>query len=545
MLRLTALIFALLSTATLAAQEEAPKNWWNLDLTENSYPGTSADKAQNYLKGKAARTVVVAVIDSGVDIMHEDLKDIIWVNEDEIPGNGKDDDNNGYIDDVNGWNFIGGSDGRNINNENLEVVRIYNRLNKKYANRNVEGLPKKERKEYARMLELKQTIDENREALAPKMVQVETVMDMAKKAKAKIGKDLKDITADDVNALPDADFGALKNIASNAFYQGGTFKDAYEGIEGYYDYINGQMNCNYNPEFDARDIVGDNPANMSDRNYGNNDVKGPDSSHGTHVSGIIAGVRGNGIGIDGVGGPNIRIMSIRTVPNGDERDKDVANAIRYAVDNGAQVINMSFGKAHSPYKAAVDAAIKYAEKKDVLLVHAAGNDGKKLTLTNNYPNDVYLKKGWFSPKSNRVWLEVGAATKMHDEKLPASFSNYNKDFVDVFAPGHDIYSTTPENNYASFNGTSMAAPMVAGIAALVRSYFPDLTARQVREIIMESAIPASLTVVKPGTADEKVSFDRLSQTGAVANAYSAVKMAEMTKGKKKKAGKRDASLMKY
>lgn len=543
MQKLVALTLAASLSFGLAAQEEAPQNWWNLDLTTHSFPGVSADKAQEYLKGKKGQQVVVAVIDSGVDIMHEDLKDIIWTNTDEIPNNRKDDDNNGYIDDVHGWNFIGGADGQNVNYENLEIVRIYNKLAKKYANRNFDGLPKDEKKEYKLMEEYKATIDEKREQWAPQLAQIGPMFDMAESAVKAIGKKPEDITAGDVEKLDDSKFGPFKGIAAR-FMAEQDFNTFYEEIKSYVEYMKGQVEYNYNPDFDARSIVGDDPSNLNDRNYGNNDVKGPDSSHGTHVSGIIAAVRGNGIGVDGVGGENIRIMSIRTVPNGDERDKDVANAIRYAVDNGASVINMSFGKGQSPYKEAVDEAIKYAEKNDVLLVHAAGNDGKMLTLTNNYPNDVFLKKGFLKPKASKIWLEVGASSNDYGDGLAAGFSNYNKNYVDVFAPGKDIYSTTPENNYASFNGTSMAAPMVAGVAALVRSYFPDLSAEQVREIIMASAIPANLDVTQPGSED-KVSFSSLSATGAIANAFAAVKLAETTKGKKKKAAQRDASLMMY
>jgi cell wall-associated protease len=290
--------------------------------------------------------------------------------------------------------------------------------------------------------------------------------------------------------------------------------------------------------------VGDNPSDLNDRNYGNNDVEGPDAQHGTHVAGIIAAVRDNGVGVDGVGGANVRIMSVRTVPNGDERDKDVANAIRYAVDNGASIINMSFGKDQSPYKDAVDAAVRYAEKNDVLLIHAAGNDGEELTLTNTYPNDVFLKGGLFKSKESKTWISVGASSASYDASFPASFSNYSKKYVDVFAPGVRIYSTVPGDAYENLQGTSMAAPMVAGIAALVRSYFPDLTAKQVREIILESALPVSLEVTKPGS-EETVSFGELSTTSAIANAYTAVKMAETVKGKKRKTADRDASLVKY
>lgn len=537
------LLAALVCSVVLTGQSETPKNWWDLDRTADSFPGVSAKKAHDYLAGKSARTVVVAIIDSGVDVEHEDLKDIIWTNEDEIPNNGIDDDKNGYVDDVHGWNFIGGKDGKNVNYENLEVVRLYNKLHKTYNNRNREGLSKKEKVEYDAYKSYDKMIKDKIAEVGPSYQQFSVIMDGMKQVKSTIGKPLDEITLEDVAGITTKDMVTtqIKNIVAGQAESGASFADIYHNLEGAVDYFGSTVEFNYNVDFDARDIVGDNPGDLDDRFYGNNDVTGPDAGHGTHVAGIVAAVRDNGVGVNGVGGANVKIMSIRTVPNGDERDKDVANAIRYAVDNGASVINMSFGKGFSPYKKAVDAAMKYAEKKDVLLIHAAGNDGKMLTLTNNYPNDTYMGK----KKTGKTWIEVGAASAFYDSKLPASFSNYNKKHVDVFAPGRDIYSTTPGSNYESFNGTSMAAPMVAGIAALVRSYFPDLKAKQVREIILESAIPVNLEVVKPGTEDEMVKFSELSETGALANAYAAVIMAERTKGKNKKGGKRDASLMKY
>lgn len=537
--KLIALGLSLAIFSGLQAQMEAPQNWWNLDQESDRYPGVSANKAHEYLKGKTGQTVVVAVIDSGVDIEHEDLKDIIWINASEVAGNNKDDDNNGYADDTHGWNFIGGADGSHVNYENLEIVRIYNRLSKKYANRNPDGLPKKERAEFALMEEYGKTIEDKRAQFAPQLAQLRPINDMAEAAQKAIGKEAEEIEMKDIEGLDDEKFGAFKAMAGR-FLADTDFAGFKEGLGSYVEYMESQVDYNYNPDFDARDIVGDDPSNLKDRNYGNKDVEGPDANHGTHVSGIIAAIRDNGIGVDGIGGANVRIMSIRTVPNGDERDKDVANAIRYAVDNGASIINMSFGKGQSPYKAAVDEAVRYAEKNDVLLVHAAGNDGKELTLTNNFPNDV-LTKG-----KSKAWLEVGASTSSFDQKLAASFSNYNAKYVDVFAPGADIYSTTPDNNYAAFNGTSMAAPMVAGIAALLRSYFPDLTARQVKEIIMDSAVRVDMKVVKPGSEEEEmVNFSDFSVTSGLANAYSAVKLAEATKGKKKKTAQRDASLVAY
>ncbi len=537
------LILALVFMVTgLSAQMETPKNWWDLDRTDDSFPGVSAKKAHDYLAGKTSQKVVVAVIDSGVDVEHEDLKDIVWTNPGEIAGNGIDDDNNGYVDDMHGWNFIGGKDGQNVNYENLEIVRLYNTYHKKYNNRNRDGLSKAEKVEFDAYTEYGTIIDEKVESLAPTYAQYTAIMDGLEGVIKATGKKVDNITAEDVAAIETKDMATtqIKGIIANQAAQGKSVADLYGELNGALDYFKSQVEFNYNKDFDARSIVGDNPGNLDDRNYGNNEVEGPDAGHGTHVAGIIAAVRDNNLGVNGVGGANVQIMSIRTVPNGDERDKDVANAIRYAVDNGASVINMSFGKGYSPYKKAVDAAMKYAEKKDVILVHAAGNDGKMLTLTNNYPNDTYLGK----KKTIKTYITVGASSASYDESLPASFSNYNKKMVDVFAPGRGIYSTTPGDEYESNSGTSMAAPMVAGIAALLRSYFPDLKAKQVREIILESAIPVSLQVTKPGS-EETISFADLSATGGLANAYTAVKMAEMTKGKKKKVAKRDASLMMY
>jgi subtilisin family serine protease len=277
-----------------------------------------------------------------------------------------------------------------------------------------------------------------------------------------------------------------------------------------------------NPDYNARTIVGDDYANVSERRYGNADVMGPDAKHGTHVAGIIGGVRGTTGGIDGVA-TGVKIMMIRTVPDGDERDKDIANAIRYAVDNGASVINMSFGKGFSPEKAAVDEAVKYADSKGVLMVHAAGNDGENLAEKPSFPTPAYLNGG----KPNG-WIEVGASSWKGLDSLAAPFSNYGKAQVDVFAPGVDILSTVPGGGYERESGTSMAAPVVSGLAALLMSYYPNLSAADVKRIIMDSATRyADQKVLKPGAENgEMVPFGSLSITGGVVNAYSAVKLAE-------------------
>lgn len=528
-------LFLLLSTSVLVfAQDSAPKNWFNLDLTQDGYPGLSTEKTyKELLKGKSGKTVVVAVIDSGVDAEHEDLKDIMWVNPGEIAGNGIDDDKNGYIDDIHGWNFIGGKDGRNVNNENLEVTRLYVRYKKKYEGKDPAKLSKAERAEYDTYKEYEKVIEKKQAELGPQAMQFGAILEGFKKFQQQVGKDPKAITAKDAENFKSDDQMQMRiaTIAKDAMESGSTFVELMEEIQGAVDYFEGQVKYNYNPDFDARHIVGDDPLNVNDRNYGNNDVKGPDASHGTHVAGIIGAIRNNRIGIDGVA-DNVRIMSVRTVPNGDERDKDVANAIRYAVDNGATVINMSFGKGASPEKGAVDAAVRYAMEHDVVLVHAAGNDNKENDFENNFPNDRFAKKGLFGKKYAENWIEVGASTWMKDEHLTAEFSNYSDDIVDVFAPGFEIYSTMPENNYKDQQGTSMASPMVAGVAALLRSYYPELSAKQVKDIIMESSTPWKAKVLKPGTED-KVSLSELSVTGGLVNVYDAVKLASQTKGKKK------------
>ena len=252
------------------------------------------------------------------------------------------------------------------------------------------------------------------------------------------------------------------------------------------------------------------------------------------MAGIIAAVRDNDLGIKGVAN-NVRIMSVRAVPDGDERDKDVANAIIYAVDNGASIINMSFGKGFSWDKEVVDKAVKYAAKKDVLLVHAAGNSSQNTDEEDNFPNDRYEKRGWFRKKMAKNWLEIGALSWKPGENAVASFSNYAKGNVDLFAPGHQINSTTPDQNYQSLSGTSMAAPVTAGVAAVLRSYFPSLTAEQVKEIMMTTVTPVTQKVKKPGhkDGDALVEFSSLSKSGGVVNAYLAVKKAMTVKGKKK------------
>ncbi len=489
-----------------ASAQSQKKNWFNLDLKADSVFGISTEKAYNeLLKGKKSNTVIVGILDSGVDGVHEDLKSVMWVNKKEKAGNGKDDDKNGYIDDVNGWSFLGGKEG-NVNHETVEITRLVRRDAARFANVTEANVKAADKKDFEAYLANKNEFEDALEKAKTGLQRFENFKNAVDGLVKKIGKE--NPTLEDIkNYTPE---GQVESSIKNTLIRGlanSDFKDFYEAqIKGGYDYFYGQVNYNYNLSYDPRSVVGDDPNNSNERFYGNNDSKGPDPSHGTHVAGIIGANRKNTIGINGVA-DNVLLMAVRNVPDGDERDKDVANAIRYAVDNGAKVLNMSFGKAYSWDKKVVDDAVKYAISRDVLLVHAAGNDNKNLDSENNFPTNKYEDGSLAS-----AWLTVGASTPYNDKRLKASFSNYGKTSVDVFAPGFGIYSTFPNQTYKDENGTSMASPVVAGLAALIRSYYPKLKATQVKEIIMKSVEKAD-------------SLKDLCVTGGVVNAYNALKLA--------------------
>jgi len=487
-------------TKKLPLTDQQLMRWSHLDLEKDSIPGMSVDKAYaEFLKGKKSVKVIVGVVDSGVDIDHEDLKSYIWTNTKEIPNNGKDDDKNGFVDDVHGWNFLG-----NSNNENLEMTRILK--NKDDGSETY----KKAQADYVAKL---QEINELKEDV-----------DLLLNADKLIVKELKkeDYTISELKDMPSVKFDlydAKRIILSYASQKGDNFHD---DIKSFKDYVYDQLDYNLNKNFNARKVVGDNPDDINDKKYGNNVVYSKDrkdSLHGTHVAGIIAQGRNNGIGGDGIA-DNVEIMPVRAVPNGDEYDKDIALAIRYAVDNGAKVINGSFGKDFSPHAQWVYDAIKYAASKDVLIVHAAGNDSKDIDTEPNFPTD---EVGGTEFADNV--LTVGALNYEYGSKIIAKFSNYGKKNVDVYAPGVKIYATIPGNKYKYLQGTSMAAPNAAGVAALIREYYPNLKAAQVKQILMQSGTPLNLEV----TVDEKqikIPFTDASASGKIVNAYNALKMAE-------------------
>ncbi len=490
--------------------EEQLKRWSHLDLLKDSIPGMSVDRVyEELIKNKVGKKVVVAVVDSGVDIEHEDLKSVVWTNKKEIAGNAIDDDKNGYVDDINGWNFLG-----NSALENLEMTRILK--NPDDGSEVYKAAKADYEKMYQENLQGKQQVDFIFNAN-------QTIKEFLKKDK---------YTLEEVKSIEstDATVNRSKQVMISVISQTGPSFN--EDLNDYKDQVYNMLNYNLNKEFDGRKVLGDNPEDLSKKSYGNNVVFGPDKKgalHGTHVAGIIAQTRNNNLGGDGIAN-NVEIMAIRAVPDGDEYDKDIALSIRYAVDNGAKVINGSFGKSYSPHKQWVYDAIKYAESKDVLIVHAAGNDAKDIDVENNFPNDSDDKKTEFA--SNVI--TVGALNYEYGTTIMAPFSNYGKLNVDVYAPGMKIYATTPNNSYKYEQGTSMASPNVAGVAALIRSYFPNLKAKQVKYILMNSGIAIDSNVEVGGDPKDLRPFNQLSASGKIVNAYNAFKMAEKMSQKTKK-----------
>ena len=531
-----ALILSSVTASFPQSSHNPPTDWFLRDPETDHLQGMSVEKAYSILlKDRPSRTIIVAVVDTGVDIEHEDLKSVIWLNEDEIPGNGIDDDKNGYIDDVHGWNFIGGKKG-NVVEDTGELTREYVRLGKLFATVAENGkVPRKQRGDYDNYKKIKAKFeklrDQNRQQydqyknlynnLRMSVDTLKSVMNVDKVTAAAL--DTFKATNPTLAFAKGYTVSMLKRTGPDADIDS-IMSDVLEGVKLYQVIVD----YSYNPDFDSRLIVGDDYSNVYEKNYGNNDVTGPDPEHGTHVAGIIAADRKNAIGINGIA-DNVRIMSVRTVPsNGDERDKDVANAILYAVNNGASIVNMSFGKSFSPGKSAVDAAVKYAEKKGVLLIHSAGNDGQDIDTQKDFPTRYY-QDGKEAPN----WLEVGATAWGQDDNFVARFSNYGKKSVDLFAPGVDIYSTVPKNKFKKESGTSMSCPTVTGVAALLMSYFPDLTSFQILDIIKKSTRKFDgLRVRKPGGG--KMNFSELSNTGGLINAYEAVKMAMAMKSQKTK-----------
>jgi subtilisin family serine protease len=510
-----------------------------MDKNSDGYDGISMKKAYEFTQEKKlkSRTVLVAVIDSGVDTLHEDLKDILWTNPKEIPGNGIDDDHNGYVDDVHGWNFIGGRDGRNVKDDAQEEARVYYHFKQEFDTKgqlDSSQWSQDEKDNYHMWVKARKTIMGDGAETGIDLMMLHKVLNAFIKSDSILQRAMGKVeyTGNELDSFqaPSPEAKSARSVLLFPFKSNKIMDMTNKAlINEFTEEIDQEEKKesakNTAPEDYRHEIVKDNEEDINDRYYGNNDIMAGDPMHGTHVSGIIAAERGNGKGMDGVA-DNVRIMMIRAVPNGDEHDKDIALAIRYAVDNGARVVNMSFGKNLSPQKKWVDSAVKYAESKGVLLIHAAGNDNADVDTADNFPNPNILH----SDDTASNWITVGASSDPLAEpgfkSYTASFSNYGKQDVDVFAPGTRIYSTLPGGkNYGNLQGTSMAAPVVTGLAAFIMEYYPSLSAQQVKYCIEHSAVPPPGKVKKPGSDDEWVNLSDICRSGGIINAYEAIKMA--------------------
>ncbi|QAR30967.1 peptidase S8 [Ornithobacterium rhinotracheale] len=509
-----------------SAEELAKQNWYHVNYAKDNVYGVATEDAYAYAQSKGLKStpIIVAVIDSGIEGDHPDLQANMWTNPKEIPGNGIDDDGNGYIDDIHGWNFIGGPNG-DVEHDNTEITRLVREYKALFDSKDEAANKANQKKFPKKYAEYQKILPKYKEEYALAQMNLMQIEEEIKQITGVIENFGKEYGEDKVISLEGLKAFTPKSDATKFLkeqiiesieaserseYAGKTPKDLINEIKNEasdaLNYYKGKADYYLNLEYDPRSIVGDNYNDVNERIYGNNTTEGPDALHGTHVAGIIGAVRNNGIGMNGVA-ENVKIMNVRTVPDGDERDKDVANAIRYAVDNGAKVINMSFGKAYSPDKQAVWDAIKYATDHNVLLVKAAGNDNANIDTDIHYPTN--FRNG--HPVSNSL-LTVGASTPSN-QSIKASFSNFGKQQVDIFAPGVEIYSTVPDASYKYLQGTSMASPVVAGVAALVWSYFPNLTAQEIRNILIE-------------TGNYNENLKDISTHGVVVDALKALKKAE-------------------
>lgn len=529
------LLGALLSTAlfissnsfgqqVIKPEPDPPKKWHQMDLKTDGFYGVSLKQAYLFLKGKKSKTVIVTTIDSGIDTAQKDLQSILWVNPNK---------NDGYPDDVHGWDFLGGKGGKVDYTETTEEVRQYFKLKDKYVG--ITTAPAGKEKEFLFWQSVKANYDTTITKAKAEIKDLSMEVNVLSATNTYIKRELK-LKSDQTFNLTDLNrikttndtINQSKTVWQSVFGQIGESTDNAKVLKDLTEYY-AKLNNSIAPDLDARArIVADDPDVRDTKPYGNNILKSPDASHGTGVAGLIGAVRNNGYGIDGIA-DNVRIMSIKAVPNGDEYDKDIANAIHYAVDHGARVINMSFGKKISPHKDWVDEAFKYAAAKDVLLVMASGNDNQDVDAKPEFPNDTYLD----GSTTDNV-INVGASGPRRDENLAATFSNYGKNNVDVFAPGVKVTSLDMDAEFNTADGTSFASPIVAGIAALILEYYPDLSASQVKHAIMESAVPLTGTMVlKPGSKDKRVDFTTLSKTGGIANAAKALEIASKMKGERK------------
>ena len=506
-------------------------DWQFLSPEKDNIAGTGLYDAYRLLRLKKPEPVVVAVIDCPVDYSHPDLKTVMWKNPKEIPDNNKDDDGNWFRDDVHGWFFNCSRDGRPVDSDQPEATQVYQLFSRRFESRDEKSITPAEKTDWLTFKKARLAFEKGRDRANAFRVFFSDSLRLFSSLDEMMMQSESPVSLEQLEGwkLADETYGkavkkVLRELFLNRFGRLDQFirvlKSEYSNWKIEYQPL---WNCDYNPECYPRAMVQDHPEIPAEKMYGSGKLKNPASPqhfHGTHVAGIIGAKRGNAIGIEGIA-DQVQIMSLGAVPSsGDERDKDVANAIRYAADKGARIINMSFAKRFSPHKKTVDEAVRYAESKGVLFFHAAGNNHLDRDTAVFFPVKEYLHGG-----SCKNWIEVGNNEPFLNENLAASSSNFGKKKVDLFAPGTDILSTVPGGGYEAMTGTSMASPVAAGIAALIWSYYPRLSASELRQVLMESVYKPDLRVKKPGSSD-LVPFSGLSVSGGIINARNAVVAAD-------------------
>ncbi len=516
------LIILFLVPLVLTAQSKL--DWQHLDPELDNILGISTYRAFEYLKGRNSKTVIVAIIDNGAELTHEDLQGQFWTNPNEIEGNGIDDDKNGYVDDMHGWNFLGNAKGQNIKRETTELTRIYGVLNKQFGNIDKAKLNENELKQFGNYQKIKQeyfaAVKQKKDEInlyqniLSNCLESDSILKEYFKKDTYSQSELMTISKNDSQVL------AIGNYMLKVFQADLSISK----IEGIIDNNKQDLETRLNPNFNIRkEIIGDNPNDLNDSKYGNNQVGAQSPYHGTGVAGTI-GALCNGVGAEGIA-KNVKLMILRVLPNGDERDKDVALAIIYAINNHADIINCSFGKAWSEHPEFVECAMRKAEKAGVLIVHASGNNGQDNDSIATWPTGYYA-----NGVRAKNWISVGASQMKDDENLVANFSNYGNKSVDIFAPGMDINSCILNNKYELASGTSIAAPVVSGIAAVIKSYYPKLSATQIKEIIIRSAyIPKTAGVFVEGQIKKKTKISNISVSGGIANLYRALLLIDQQK----------------
>ncbi|NDA60462.1 MAG: peptidase S8 [Chitinophagia bacterium] len=539
--RFVGISIAIIGMYSAGAQKIDINTWYLKDPKDDSIYGISLSKAYQFLQEKKRKSepVIVAVLDSGVDTTHEDLKKNLWRNPKEIPGNGIDDDKNGYIDDIYGWNFLGGKDGKNLTKASSEKSRFYYQYKSRFEAPSLDtlALTPTEKNTYDWWRKAAQEMKGN-----PEDEKAMEMLSMASRTLQRFDQSLREemkrdtFSIDDLEKFipstktgKDAKLGYLTFLRLLEVDGEFTNKRLLTELKNELEKMRSESIEKISPPTDYRALyVKDDYFNFRDSAYGNNNVMSDLEScmHGTHVAGLIGAVRNNGVGIDGIA-DNVQLMILRIVPDGDEYDKDIALAIRYAVNNGAKIINMSFGKSFSPEKNWVDSAVKYAEDRDVLLVHSAGNESCSLDEKPKFPNPWL--SNWKRNATN--FITIGASSDYHiTDCLSADFSNYSNKTVDLFSPGVKIYSTQPGGNvYGKLDGTSFSGPIVAGIAALIRSYYPSLNAEEIIQLLEKTVtIPADSQTCLPSSNKDKtyINWNALCKTGGIVNAASAIRAAD-------------------